>query len=200
MPKQKTVIEKMQEPLEMRGQGGYESNSIKTAVGTKMPKVEQPDEVAPSSKPNEANKPLGEAERIATNADARQVRGITRQNEAAEVLAKNGYKVEQKPQLTQTDRMSNPWLKAEKKPDFKVEGEIFDVYAPDKPTSADGIRSGIQDKVQKGQTRRVVLNLDDSAVNLKDLKKLILEQPVLELEQIIIVKDGRVVKFFPFTQ
>lgn len=194
----KTPLEKMSDPLEMRGQGGYESNEVTTSGGTKMPRVKQPHEVEPSVKANEANTPLGEAERIKTNADARQVRGITRQNEAAETLAKNGYAVEQKPQITETDRMSQPWLNKNKNPDFKIEGEIFDAYAPDKLTNADGIRRNIQSKVQQGQTRRIVLNMDDNSVSLSDLKKLLWQEPVVELQQILVVKDGKVIKFFPF--
>ena len=198
VPKGKTTLEKTPEPLEMRGQGGYESNEITTRGGTKMPRVQQPEEVAPSLKPNEANKPFGEAESIKANADARQVRGITRQNEAAETLAKNGYSVEQKPQLTDADRMSNPWLNRNKKPDFKIEDKIFDGYAPDKATSAENIRLNIRDKVEQGQTRRVLLNMDDSSVSLNELRKVIWNNPVMELEQILVVKDGKVTKFFPF--
>ena len=183
---------------EMRGRGGYESNEITTRGGTKMPKVQQPFEVSPSIKPDAANKAMGIAEKIPANADVRLTRGLTRQNEAAETLAKNGYKVEHRPQISGSDRMSNPWLGKDKKPDFKVEGEIFDAYSPDVKTDAGGIKDAIKGKVEAGQTRRIILNMDDSSVKLDELKKLILEKPVVELEQILVVKDGQVTKFFPF--
>lgn len=162
--------------------------------------MRQPEEVMPSLKASPLNKPFGEAEKIRPNAGAEGVRGLARQNEAAEVLAKNGYKVEQKPQLTNIDRMSNPWLKAEKKPDFKIEGKIFDAYSPSRNKSVNNIRSEVELKVQKGQTRRIILNMDDSSVNLNDLKKVIWEKPIIELEQILVVKDGKVIKFFPFNK
>ena len=198
VPKGKTTLEKTPEPLEMRGQGGYESNEVNTNVGTKMPRVQQPEEVTPSMKPNEVNEPLGIAEKVPTKADARQFRGITRQNEAANTLSKNGYQVEQKPQITETDRMSQPWLNKDKKPDFKVGGEIFDAYAPNVKTDVNGIRDAIKIKVESGQTRRIVLNLDDNPTNLNDLKKLLLDKPVVELQQILVTKDGQVTRFFPF--
>lgn len=183
---------------EMRGRGGYESNELNTHLGTKMPKVRQPWEVTPSMKPSPANKPLGEAEKMPAKADSEVLRGLSRQNEAARTLAQNGYRVEQKAQITAADRMSNPWLKAEKRPDFKIEGEIFDAYAPGRTKSAANIREEIRGKVSEGQTRRIVLNMDDSAINLNDLKKAVLEKPVLELEQILVVKGGEVIRFFPF--
>ncbi len=163
-----------------------------------MPRVRQPHEVAPSRKPDEANQPLGVADKVPAKADAELTRGITRQNEAAETLAKNGYQVEQKPQITETDRMSQPWLDKNKKPDFKVEDEIFDAYAPSNSKSVNNIRREMELKIQKGQTRRIILNMDDSNVSLNELRKIIWNEPIVELEQILVIKDGKVIKFFPF--
>ncbi len=184
--------------LEMRGSGGYETNQIADKLGTKMPKVRQPFEVSPSMKPNAANKPLGKTEKVRPNSAPENIRGLTRQNEAAETLAKNGYRVEQKPQITNTDRMSNPWLKAEKKPDFKIEGEIFDAYAPSRNKSVENIRSEIEEKILEGQTRRIVLNMDDSSISLSDLQNKMWNKPIAELEQILVVRNGKVTIFFPF--
>jgi Contact-dependent growth inhibition CdiA C-terminal domain len=199
VPQNTKPLQAIENPvLEMRGRGGYETNQITDKLGTKIPKVRQPFEVSPSMKPSAANKPLGETEKVRPNSAPENIRGLTRQNEAAETLAKNGYKVEQKPQLTNIDRISNPWLKAEKKPDFKIEGEIFDAYTPSKNKLAENIRSEINSKIEKGQTRRIALNMDDSQVSLDELKKVIWEKPISELEQILVVKDGKVTNFFPF--
>ncbi len=199
VPQNTKPLQAIENPvLEMRGSGGYESDEVVASVGTKIPKVRQPFEVSPSTKPNAANKPLGTAEKIPAKAEDELVRGLTRQNEAAETLAKNGYNVEQKPQLKNIDRMSNPWLKREKKPDFKVEGEIFDAYSPSKNLIGFEIRGHIVEKVNQGQTRRIILNLDDNATSLGDLKKIILQNPIKELEQIITIKDGKTTNFFPF--
>jgi hypothetical protein len=183
---------------EMRGRGGYESNEIIDKTGLKMPKVKQPFEVSPSGKANPLSKPLGEAEKVNLKTASENIRGIKRQNESAATLAKSGYKVEQKPQITNTERASNPWLNKNKTPDFKVEGEIFDAYSPAKGTDVNNIRKAIVKKIDDGQTRRIVLNLDDNLTDLKELKKLILQDPILELEQILVVKNGRTTKFFPF--
>lgn len=43
---------------EMRGRGGYESNEITTKGGIKAPRVRQPIDVIPSTKPNAANEPF----------------------------------------------------------------------------------------------------------------------------------------------
>lgn len=184
-------------PLIGGGTGFVLGKAAHDNLGTKMPKVKQPWEVAPSMQPDAARKALGTAETIRSGADERMKRGITRQNEAAQVLAKVGYDVEQQPQITDIDRMSNPWFKGTRKPDYKVEGEIFDGYAPDANTTAKNIRDYVEDKVEERQTRRIVLNLDDSKVTLEELAKAIKHQPVLDLEQILVVKNGQITKFFP---
>ena len=86
--------------------------------------------------------------------DPDNVRALERENEAAEILAKNGYHVEQNPNVPNTT----------KNPDYKIEGEIFDCYSPKPNTSPRNIGSDIQGKVEAGQTDRVVLNLSDYGI------------------------------------
>lgn len=75
---------------------------------------------------------------------------LEKENRAAEILAINGYVVKQNPEIEGT----------EKKPDYKIEGVVFDCYSPAKSTAARNIVSAIDKKVRAGQTQRIVLNLD----------------------------------------
>lgn len=76
--------------------------------------------------------------------------GFTRENESAQILAQNGYRVDQNPR--DHHAISNP--------DYEIEGRPFDSYAPGANKSARGIWSYLkEDKVDKLQTSRVVLNL-----------------------------------------
>jgi len=43
-----------------------------------------------------------------------------------------------------------------------------------------------------------VLNLNDSKVSIADLKKQLQDYPIANLKEIIIVKGGKVIPFFPF--
>ena len=70
--------------------------------------------VVPSGTPG--GSPRGRPARIKPNDAAATRRALTRQNEAAEILARAGYEVEQNP----------PPLPNGKEPDYRVEGEYFE--------------------------------------------------------------------------
>jgi hypothetical protein len=73
---------------------------------------------APSGK--RGGKPTGKRSTNKFDADADFKRGIMRENESADRLADAGYRVEQ-----------NPLVPGSKKhPDYRIEGELFDCYAP----------------------------------------------------------------------
>jgi len=182
-----------------------------TAIATKTEQVAQsqpkpvwkstPSRTVPSSKtPLE---PIGTAEKSLANPktvkELERVRGIKRQNEAAEVLAKNGYQVEYQPKVeTFTERMRYPWLNQKKKPDFKIEGEIFDAYSPGKSKTVDGILKEIKRKTIQGQTRRILLNLDDSKLAPADIARELRVNKIEFLDEIITVKNGKITKIYPF--
>ncbi|HEX8825818.1 MAG TPA: hypothetical protein VF794_38260 [Archangium sp.] len=120
------------------------------------------------------------------NDDQETTRGHERENESARLLAKNGYDVEQ-----------NPLRKGNgKAPDYKLNGEYADCYAPstDNPRN---IRDTIASKVNKQQADRIVLNLEDSQVELEALMKQLLESPIAALKEIIVIKGGRIILFHP---
>ncbi len=113
---------------------------------------------------------------------------MTRENESADVLTRAGYDVTQ-----------NPAVPGPKNPDYFIirpgsapsAGSIYDNFAPS-TSSARNIWSVVKEKVRSGQTSRVVLNLNDSGVSLEALKKQFSDWAIEGLEDVILVKDGKV--------
>ena len=108
-----------------------------------------------------------------------------RENESAELLARAGYRVEQKPVVP-----------GSKEPDYRIEGRIFDNYAPSTGHPRN-IWSEIQEKIEDGQAYRIVLNLDDSPVTLEALRRQFKDWPMPGLKEVIVVQGGRVIPFWP---
>ncbi len=160
----------------------------------------RPSTTIPSSKkPLEA---IGTPEKPIANPKAAPqkefARGIQRQNEAAEVMSKNGYFVEHQPKIDARQRMHRyPWLDPKKKPDFKIEGEIFDGYSPSRNTSITNIIKVIEKKNVTGQARRILLNLDDSKVSLFELQQELQLSKLQFLDEVVAVKNGKIVKLYP---
>ncbi|MBN6040057.1 hypothetical protein [Amycolatopsis sp. 195334CR] len=144
------------------------------------------DHTEPSGQPDPNAEPEGHPTRIREQDDAETKRSLQRENESATTLAKAGYKVEQ-----------NPDVPGDKNPDYKIEGEVFDNYAP-KTANARNIASEIQGKIDKEQTERVVLNLADSNVDPEKLRAQLRDWPIEGLKEIkVIDKNGNVVNFYP---
>ena len=109
-----------------------------------------------------------------------------RENESADLLAKNGYKVKQNP-----DTLPNG-----KNPDFEIEGKVFDNLAPGS-SNIDQVRKGISRKINEGQTERIVLNLDDSPFSPNDISDMLARKPKEGLSEVIGIKNGKITKIFP---
>ncbi|WP_387490649.1 hypothetical protein [Photorhabdus sp. RM96S] len=121
--------------------------------------------------------------KISPNASTEQIRSLTRENESAKILAQNGYHVEQ-----------NPKVIGDKNPDYKINGEIFDNYAPSS-SSVRNIWSEVKGKVDEGQTKNVVINISDTKVTLNDLKNQFSKYPINGLDKIIVIdKLGKPIK------
>ena len=103
---------------------------------------------------------------------------LMRENEAADVLARKGYDIEQNPNIPNTN----------KNPDYKIEGEIFDCYSPyNSNKSVRNIWSEVKGKVDAGQTERVVLNLKNWDGDLSSLQKQFTDYPVQNLKEVMII-------------
>ncbi|MFD9596201.1 hypothetical protein ACFWA9_26115 [Kitasatospora sp. NPDC059973] len=141
----------------------------------------------PSKGADPAATPEGHTTNIPRNADATTRRAFERENESAEIMARNGYKVEQNPNVTGTT----------KNPDYRIEGEVFDCYAPT-ASNPRSISTGIQKKVDSGQADRIVLNLSDSGVDAAAMRKQLQDWPIEGLKEIkVIDSSGNVVHFYP---
>jgi filamentous hemagglutinin len=121
----------------------------------------------------------GTPTRIPATADASEIRSLTRENQSAEILANNGFKVEQ-----------NPSVIGPKNPDYRINGDVFDNYAP-ASGNVRNIASNIEEKVIAGQTNNVVVNLSDSSATPIALREQLKNYPISGLEQVIIIdKSG----------
>ncbi|MFB7911218.1 putative T7SS-secreted protein [Kitasatospora sp. NPDC056076] len=161
--------------VHMEGNGGGSGGSSSPSVETR-----------PSGSPDPNATPGGRVTPIEKSADATTVRSITRENESADILAKNGYKVEQ-----------NPKVPGDKNPDYRVEGEIMDCYAPttDKPRA---ISHKIQEKVDSGQADRIILNMSDTPVDMAAMRKQLNDWPVNGLKEVkVIDKSGNIIHLYP---
>jgi hypothetical protein len=109
-----------------------------------------------------------------------------RENQAADILAEKGYNVEQNPGT----------LPNGKNPDYKIEGEYFDCLSPESK-NIDQIRKGMSRKVKSGQADRIVLNLDDSPFGPNDITDVLSRKPIENLQEVIGIKEGRIIQIFP---
>ncbi|MEK8015311.1 MAG: hypothetical protein VSS75_000480 [Candidatus Parabeggiatoa sp.] len=109
-----------------------------------------------------------------------------RENQSAEILAAQGYQVEQNPGTLPNGR----------NPDYKIEGEYFDCFSPTS-NNIDQVRWGISHKVKNGQTQRIILNLDDSLFDPSDIIELLSRKPKKGLKEVIGIKGGKIVPIFP---
>lgn len=140
----------------------------------------------PSSEPDPSATPRGTpTKRNPKDQAASSVRGYGRENESAQTLARNGYDVEQ-----------NPVVDGPKRPDYRIEGEIFDNYAPSTPRPRN-IWKEVVRKVDEEQTERVVLNLDDSPVDLDALTAQFAAWPIEGLQEVLVVRGEQVIHFYP---
>ena len=146
---------------------------------------------APSQNPDILAKPGGTKTKINYNdPDLDNIRSLIRENEAAEILAKNGYKVEQ-----------NPKLPGSKNPDYMIENKVFDCYSPKDGTSVRNIASNIAKKIDSGQTDRIILNLDDwhgSGGNINELINQLNTWPIVGLKEVKVINHyHEVINIYP---
>jgi uncharacterized protein YukE len=141
----------------------------------------------PSGKPDPTRKPRGD--RTKTHPTRIKDQAKRRENESADILAQTGFDVEQNPPTNQYG----------KNPDYRIEGEYFDCYAPQGDT-LDTIRNRLSAKVSGGQADRIVLRLDDTARSADEVAAVLRRKPILGLKEILLIEDGKVLPFYPFSE
>ncbi|WP_310025741.1 CdiA C-terminal domain-containing protein [Chryseobacterium vietnamense] len=137
----------------------------------------------PSKPKNAFAKPTGIITRMPKISDDATRISLELENEAAEILAKNGFDVEQNPKVSETL----------KNPDYKIEGKIFDCYSPYKNTNVRNIWSSIEKKIKEEQAKRIILNLKIWEGDINKLQNQFSNWTIEGLEEIIyITKDGKI--------
>lgn len=193
-------------------------DTIKSKFGQKPKPVRQPHDIPdkkdkPDSRPNdqqkevpkesEAPKPKeseltepttsgGSPKGNYEKPDPKDPRPITRQNETADLLAEKGYDVEM---LPETKGGNGHGIKPESNPDFLINGKAFDCYSPD-TTNVRNIWSTVEGKTQK-QAGGIVINLDDYTGSIDKLMKQFNDWPIEGLDELFIIKDGGITRWFP---
>lgn len=136
----------------------------------------------PSKSKNPFAKPKGIVTKMPKIADDATRISLELENEAAEILAKNGFDIEQ-----------NPFVSGVKNPDYRIEGKIFDCYSPYKDTNVRNIWSSIEKKIVEEQTKRIILNLKIWEGDILKLQKQFSDWAIEGLEEIIyITKEGKI--------
>ena len=178
------AVKELQQGLEKSLDDGvdFERKGATKSMNTRQQTVADPPD-APLPAPTRV-KPTGggrSGKRTKVQGDAATRRSLMRENEAADTLASNGYTVHQNP----------PPRPDGTKPDYLIEGEYFDCYAPSKNKSLKGIWDEIDGKVPR-QANRIVLNLDDWGGDIEQIKAYFNEYPVEGLDEILVVREGQV--------
>jgi SPP1 gp7 family putative phage head morphogenesis protein len=136
-----------------------------------------PDEAGP----NIVEARPGEPTPISPSDDDATRRAIRRENESAQILAGGGL-----------DVVQNPVVAGPKKPDYLINGEVYDHYAP----STDNVRSiwgVVKEKVAKGQASNIVIGLQDSGADEAALRRQFADWPIEGLGEVLIVRpDGTI--------
>jgi len=128
----------------------------------------------------------GTRTQIPPTVDAETTRAFMRENESADILAGKGYTVEQ-----------NPVVSGRKNPDYRINGDIYDNYAPS-TGDAMHIVSTIESKVESGQTNNVVVNLFDSLATTASLKSELESYSISGLNRVIVIDKFNVVTVINF--
>lgn len=124
--------------------------------------------------------------------------GIERELETLKLLRAKGYDITA---LKENPNGGNGYgLKPDSNPDFLIEGNVFDCYAPQGEFSKNKIKE-IQGKTKK-QAVRIILNLDDFSTNDIDvlkseiLKKANPKADLKNLKELLVVKDGEITRWY----
>jgi hypothetical protein len=128
--------------------------------------------------PNIVEARPGDPTPVRPNDDAATQRAVRRENESAQLLEQNGYKVVQ-----------NPVVPGLKRPDYLINGEIYDHYSPTTGNPRN-IWKTVKEKVEEEQTRNVVIGLQDSDVDEEALRRQFSDWPIEGLKDVMIIRPN----------
>ncbi|MEU4243234.1 hypothetical protein [Actinoplanes sp. NPDC026619] len=121
------------------------------------------------------------------------------ENDGATILAANGYQTQQNPtaeQIAQARLATGDVGGPGSRPDYIVEGRVFECYSPKAAKPPRGIHGEVVDKVVlREQTQRIVLNLTDWEGDMAALRKQFYDWPIEGLKEVkAITPDGDIVQ------
>lgn len=123
----------------------------------------------------------GDPTPINPNSDEATQRGHRRENESAQILGQNGF-----------DIIQNPAVDGPKNPDYLVNGEVYDHYAPSTSIPRN-IWHTVKGKVENEQAANIVIGLQDSDVDEDALRQQFENWPIEGLGDVIIIRsDGTI--------
>jgi hypothetical protein len=147
--------------------------------------------------------PDGRRTRIHPDDDATTQRSIQRENSGAAILAGQGYQIKQNPtpdEVAQARRDTGDAGDPASRPDYLLEGRVFDCYSPEPATNVRNIWSATRKKAVDLQAQRVVVNLQDWRGDLSALRKQFDDWPAEELKEVkAITPGGDIVQIVPRT-
>jgi HK97 family phage portal protein len=118
---------------------------------------------------------LGRRAKISERDNDETRRSLYRENQSADIFFAAGHSVEQSPKVA-----------GQKNPDFRIDGTLFDNYAP-RSVSLRNIRGLIQQKINENQAKSIILNLRDTPVTVQDIDNYLLFYPIDGLDKLWIV-------------
>ncbi|MFC8684463.1 hypothetical protein [Brevibacillus porteri] len=126
----------------------------------------------------------------------RDSRGLERQNEAADVLAEQGYRTIM---LDEYPDGNGYGIDPDKSPDFIIERQVFDCYAPGIDTKPENVLRTLREKTTK-QAKRIVLNLNDYPIEkraeLIEFLKSQTHKDLKHLNELLIIEDRQVTRAY----
>lgn len=126
---------------------------------------------------------VGPTTKVKPGMTKENIRSLNRENESAKYLSQSGFHVEQ-----------NPFIQGNKNPDYRINGEIFDHYAP-KSNSVRNIWTEVKGKIDEGQTTNIVLNVSDTKINVPALQNQFTQWPIMGMDKLIIIdKSGNAIR------
>lgn len=138
----------------------------------------------------EGSTPKGKYATPSNPNDPINVESITRQNDAANLLASKGYDITLLPENSENIYGLQPGITY---PDYLIDGNAFDCYSP---TTANprNVWYNVQEKTQE-QARRVILNLDGyTGASIDDIASQFLDWNIPTLDELLVIKDETIIR------
>jgi len=138
----------------------------------------------PSRAPDPNAVPRGRPELPSARDREERIEALRLQDETAHILAQAGYDVLRSP----------PGKENGTRPDYIIEGQYFECYSPNnsKPRN---IWREVGKKLEREQADRIVINLDNSPVDIGALLEQFKNWPIKGLREIIFLKNGNIIPF-----